>query len=187
MRGDEEAAVRKCHWGNTFVFQWEGLEFFGAGSFRGLHADGMDVIIDCGAGVQQDRAIQDTGDASPTRQQQIIRINWPDGGVPVLTEKDWRSLIKKLRNVRSRSNKETLHILVCCVGGHGRTGTALAILAALTGIAPADPVIFVRAEYCRKAVETKAQCRYIREIAHIAVEDSLSLPGFDSSCESPLR
>jgi len=186
VKNAEGSAVRNCHWGNTFVFEWEGLKFFGAGSFRGLNTDGMDVIIDCGAGVQQENAIEDTGNASHIRQQ-IIRIDWPDGGVPLLTENDWNSLISKLKKMKSRSDRETLHVLVCCVGGHGRTGTALAILAALTGAAPEEPVIFVRMEYCRKAVETKAQCRYIKGIAHIVVEDSLSLPEFDSSCESPLR
>lgn len=186
MKEDERAAVRRCHWGNTFAFQWQGLKFFGAGSFRGLNTGGMDVIIDCGANIQQDRNLLDTGNAS-TMHQQIIRIDWPDGGTPSLTDKNWRSLVEDLKQRKARSGKETFHVLVCCVGGHGRTGTALSILAALTGIAPEDPVIFIRREYCRRAVETRSQCRYIKKIANITGEDSLPLPEIDSSCESSLR
>ena len=183
---DEGITVRRCHWGNTFAFQWQGLNFYGAGSFRGLNADGMDVIIDCGANVQQHTDLHHRGNPLPSPQQ-IIGIDWPDGGTPAFTGKNWRSLVEDLKHLKSRSDKETLHVLVCCVGGHGRTGTALAILAALTGVAPEDPVLYIRKEYCRKAVETRSQCRYIKKIANIVGEDSISLPDFDASCESPLR
>ena len=46
---------------------------------------------------------------------------------------------------------------VGCLGGHSRTGTALACLAVLTGTPANDAVAWVRANYCYKAVETDAQ------------------------------
>ena len=46
------------------------------------------------------------------------------------------------------------HAEVFCFGGHGRTGTALACAATLTGEAPEAAVARVRAEYCPRAVST---------------------------------
>ncbi len=46
---------------------------------------------------------------------------------------------------------------VGCLGGHGRTGTALACLAVLTGTLADDAVAWVRGNYCYKAVETDVQ------------------------------
>ncbi len=46
---------------------------------------------------------------------------------------------------------------VGCLGGHGRTGTALACLAVLTGTPANEAVAWVRANYCAHAVETEAQ------------------------------
>lgn len=174
----EGKGVRRCHWGSKFAFQWEGLNFFGGGSFRGMDTIGMDVIIDCGANIQQNAEYSTT--STPGEQRLIRTIRWPDGGVPDLTEKDWKDLLGDIVRL-SRDRKTNLNVLVCCVGGHGRTGTTLAIFAALTGIAPADPVVYTRTAYCPKAVETKVQCRYIRSITKRDTEEA------DTSCESGLR
>ena len=48
-----------------------------------------------------------------------------------------------------------------CLGGHGRTGTALACLAVLTGTAPDEAVAWVRRRYCDHAVETDAQRAFV--------------------------
>jgi protein-tyrosine phosphatase len=55
---------------------------------------------------------------------------------------------------RARSGEA---VEIGCLGGHGRTGTALACLAVLAGTPPDDAVAWVRATYCEKAVETDAQ------------------------------
>ena len=47
-------------------------------------------------------------------------------------------------------------------GGKGRTGTALACLAVLDGVAPGDAVAYVRAGYSPRAVETPWQRRYVQ-------------------------
>jgi hypothetical protein len=49
---------------------------------------------------------------------------------------------------------------LACHGGTGRTGTALACLAVLDGVSPADAVAFVREHYRPRAVETPAQRRF---------------------------
>jgi protein-tyrosine phosphatase len=53
---------------------------------------------------------------------------------------------------------------VACRGGVGRTGTALAALAVLDGLVPADAVHRVRADYHRRAVETPWQRRWLRRV-----------------------
>ena len=52
---------------------------------------------------------------------------------------------------------------VCCHGGRGRTGTALAILAIQSGIEPADAVDWVREHYHHKAIETPWQRRWVEK------------------------
>jgi len=46
-------------------------------------------------------------------------------------------------------------------GGQGRTGTALAVLAILDGVAPAKAVLYVREHYYSKAVEPPWQRRFV--------------------------
>jgi hypothetical protein len=50
---------------------------------------------------------------------------------------------------------------VGCLGGHGRTGTALACLAILTGCPSGEAVAWVRANYCADAVETAEQESFV--------------------------
>jgi protein-tyrosine phosphatase len=53
---------------------------------------------------------------------------------------------------------------VACHGGVGRTGTALAALAVLDGLAPPDAVRWVRANYQERAVETPWQRWWLRRV-----------------------
>jgi hypothetical protein len=54
-----------------------------------------------------------------------------------------------------------VRVEIACWGGRGRTGTALACLAVLDGIPPAEAVAYVRAHYDRRAVETPWQRNYV--------------------------
>jgi protein-tyrosine phosphatase len=57
-------------------------------------------------------------------------------------------------------------VWICCAGGHGRTGTAAAILAYLLDREEVgdDPVTFIRKQYCDRAVETQDQIDYVSAI-----------------------
>lgn len=55
-----------------------------------------------------------------------------------------------------------VRVEVACSGGKGRTGTALACIAQLGGVPPADATEWVRRHYHRHAVETPWQRRYVR-------------------------
>jgi hypothetical protein len=57
---------------------------------------------------------------------------------------------------------EGKEVHVGCIGGHGRTGMALAaIYAVLTG--KDDGISYVRANYCKKAVETQEQVDFLHQ------------------------
>ena len=80
-------------------------------------------------------------------------VRWPDFRLPA----DRDDLLAALREVLRRAPSQRVEL--ACAGGRGRTGTALACLAVLDGVPPAEAVAWVRATYDPKAVETPAQRR----------------------------
>jgi protein-tyrosine phosphatase len=83
-------------------------------------------------------------------------LDWPDFGIPG----DPALVLVALRSALDRARAGE-RVEVGCLGGHGRTGTALACLAVLAGHPATDAVAWVRASYCPKAVETPAQEAFI--------------------------
>jgi hypothetical protein len=79
-------------------------------------------------------------------------FDWPDFDVP----EDLDALRGALTDLLDRSRRGE-RVEVGCLGGHGRTGTALACLAVLAGTPANDALAWVRANYCYKAVETDSQ------------------------------
>jgi hypothetical protein len=86
-------------------------------------------------------------------------LDWPDFGVPA----DPALVLTALSSVIDRARTGE-RVEIGCIGGHGRTGTALAILAILTGHPAADAVAWVRANYCPKAVETADQEAFVTRL-----------------------
>lgn len=83
-------------------------------------------------------------------------LDWPDFGLPVDTDGLLDTLGRLL--VRARQGER---VEIGCWGAHGRTGTALAALAVLTGRPPDEAVAWVRETYCAKAVETPEQEAFV--------------------------
>jgi len=77
------------------------------------------------------------------------------GGVP----RDHAKFIEKMARFMEKDKRG---VLFCCMGGHGRTGTMLASLAAYWGVE--EPVNYVRQHYCKKAVETRLQISAVYDI-----------------------
>ncbi|MFC7450612.1 protein-tyrosine phosphatase family protein [Rhodococcus daqingensis] len=82
-------------------------------------------------------------------------IRWPDFWLPTDRE-EFRTALKDLL---ARAAAERVEI--ACGGGFGRTGTALAALAVLDGIAGEHAVDYVREHYSPRAVETPWQRRFV--------------------------
>lgn len=86
-------------------------------------------------------------------------VRWPDFRTPASTAE----AMTALREAYARAATERVEI--ACGGGVGRTGTALAALAVLAGVAPAEAVDWVRRRYEPRAVETPWQRRWVRNLA----------------------
>jgi hypothetical protein len=83
-------------------------------------------------------------------------VRWPDLRLPA----DDADALDALQEAWCRSESERVE--VACWAGRGRTGTALACIAVLDGVPPAEAVDFVRKHYRRGAVETPWQRAYVR-------------------------
>ncbi|ABD12056.1 dual specificity protein phosphatase [Frankia casuarinae] len=83
-------------------------------------------------------------------------IRWPDFRLP----SDREAAARSIHEAWTRADSERVEI--ACSGGKGRTGTALACIAVLDGIAPGEAVDYIRTNYARHAVETPWQHRYVR-------------------------
>lgn len=82
-------------------------------------------------------------------------IRWRDFGLPRSSEQ----ATEVLRAAFERASAERVEI--ACGGGIGRTGTALALMAAWGGVPAESAVRWVRDRYHRRAVETPAQRRWV--------------------------
>jgi hypothetical protein len=77
-------------------------------------------------------------------------------GQPPKNEDDFMRMIIWVCNQLQSGKK----IHFGCIGGHGRTGTALAaVVALMTGME--DPITYVRQHYCKKAVESSSQVKFL--------------------------
>ena len=88
------------------------------------------------------------------------RVGWPDFWIPV----DTADALAALHEARARAAAGD-RVEVACGGGIGRTGTALAALAVLDGLPPADAVTWVRRAYHPRAVETPWQRWWLRRVS----------------------
>jgi protein-tyrosine phosphatase len=95
----------------------------------------------------------------PRPDWEYREVRWPDFGVPA----DTTDAVAALRDAWRRA-QAGLRVEAACLGGAGRTGTALAALAVLDGLDRRAAVDWVRAGYLHRAVETPWQARWLRHI-----------------------
>ena len=86
-------------------------------------------------------------------------VRWPDFGLPA----DRPAATAALRDAWTRA--ETERVEIACVGGYGRTGTALACLAVMDGLPGDEAIAYVRDHYAQRAVETPWQRRFVRNFS----------------------
>ena len=85
-------------------------------------------------------------------------VRWHDFHVPTSTDE----AVAALREAHDRATAERVEI--ACAGGRGRTGSAMAVLAIMSGVRPDHAVVWARDHYHRKAVETRPQRRWIEDV-----------------------
>ncbi|HET9139989.1 protein-tyrosine phosphatase family protein [Actinophytocola sp.] len=83
-------------------------------------------------------------------------LDWPDFRLP----RDSGAAIAHIRALHDRARAGE-RVEVACGGGIGRTGTVIACLAVLAGVAPTGAVDWARAHYRPRAVETPWQRRWV--------------------------
>ena len=83
-------------------------------------------------------------------------LHWPDFRLP--SDRDRAREVLDQAWIRTHAER----VEFACAGGRGRTGTALACLAGLDGVAPGEAVAYVRRYYSPHAVETPWQKHYVR-------------------------
>jgi hypothetical protein len=107
-------------------------------------------------GEQPDWALHLLGSEPPPAPWPARWVAWPDFRLP----RHAPDAADACREAHRRASTERVE--VACGGGRGRTGTALACIAILAGVAPRDAVAYVRRHYDRHAVETPFQRRFVR-------------------------
>jgi protein-tyrosine phosphatase len=86
-------------------------------------------------------------------------VRWPDFRLPASRD----DALDALRAAHRRAADERVEL--ACGGGIGRTGTAMAALAVLSGVPPEQAVAWVRANYEPRAVETPWQRRWVARVS----------------------
>jgi hypothetical protein len=168
--------IPRCkHTGNVLVFQTKHLRVYGGGASRGAYLIPHGIVIDLAGGMVEDTIVTVKGFSCPTLLENIkirsIDIHWKDRSVISWPIAAWKGLLADL-TAEAQKQKKPLDVLVACMGGHGRTGTALAIMAYWSNAIPKthNPVDWIRKNYCLEAVETARQKQYVDDSTWAVVQ-----------------
>ncbi len=98
------------------------------------------------------------------KQDSTVFIRWADQQkAPLKQLKDWQGLLRALRGTGQ-------DIACACMGGHGRTGTFLAVMSWLMELPQKEdkkPIQYIRDIYCKEAVESLVQHEQIRDMTGV--------------------
>lgn len=95
----------------------------------------------------------------PEKKSSVIEFQFriPDGGIPANTQ----DALKMVTWICSQL-KQGKKVHIGCIGGHGRTGMIMsAVLSEMCGTE--DAISWIRKNYCKKAVESKAQVDWLHQ------------------------
>lgn len=175
--------VMKCRHKATAAFTWEGIAFYGGSESKVSEQffNPKDWIVVSLLGYNKNDQIITVRDSKwaellkPYAWSPNIIIDWGDMKAPPLKPGFWTALVSL-----AKKNKKK-NILFYCMGGHGRTGTALAsVLVECCGMGVIEAVKFVRSNYCKEAVETQSQIDYLRFVAEVADQEEEAVPEQES-------
>jgi len=123
-------------------------------------ADGTTVYASsCHSRPASEKHVPDWGlylDGSWQAAGPAYTVDWPDYNIPTRLDAAALMIVDVFNKAR-----RGLWVEVGCIGGHGRTGTALACMAVLGGMNPEDAITHVRSTYCEHTIETADQEWYI--------------------------
>lgn len=159
--------VKLCtHDGTTPVFSHMGRTFFGARGYNlreTISEAHFALVIDCADQIRPsdlDRGFIESGPSAflalntITTPPPIVKLKWPDQQAPVRLSLTWW---QRFLALCPQGN-----IVVCCIGGHGRTGTCLAaLLIAATRCTGEEAIATIRTQHCPEAIEGLKQPAYL--------------------------
>ncbi len=79
-------------------------------------------------------------------------IDWRDYGLPSNYIVAFEAMLEVIERAQRGEKVE-----IGCIGGHGRTGTALACIAVMLGMTPSEAIKHVRSQYCSHTLESEEQ------------------------------
>jgi len=171
-KGKKSKKFEECHLGTKFVFMAKYgakmIEVYGGGDIRDYDPYKVDVTI-----ALNDVEVPMSNLFVIPSEPKIVYVPIDDMSAPSYPLSFWVDLLDKI--VESFPEQDKIRIGIKCTGGHGRTGTVLAIYAwLLKGVD--EPIKYVRKRYCENAVETFEQIEYIRDLTgtHEIVDGSKS-------------
>ena len=92
-----------------------------------------------------------------------IVMGWEDGDIPAVKPQFWTKFLNYV------AYKDYSDVCTHCLMGHGRTGTTMAaLLVVAKAVSAEEAIITIRDKYCKKAVETDRQIKYVFEIDEFA-------------------
>lgn len=167
----EPIQLKPCHDGTVKAFDSDNITFYGGGTSRGLKIWNGAVILSLTGNLEPTFTFMSAEFESLKRYDyRGIGIDWVDFDIPELTRDFWLDLYSLLKDIADKDGH--LDVIVYCLGGHGRTGTALSILAGVSGVTKSDPVEYIRNRYCKNAVETVSQEKYVEDMTGLKVDSA---------------
>ena len=145
----------------------------GGGSDSGVHADEADVLVDLTAGKWVHKIESSAvwgGDFGALndyteKECEYIGMDWPDGSAPPMPVGFFEAIVAACAAKAEREDRD-INLVFACMGGHGRTGSALAaVLIACKGYTAAKAIEHVRKHHCHKACETATQMAWLCKAA----------------------
>lgn len=146
---NNDKQVIQC-WENHPIYMIDGMPITG-GSCTRCYPKDVDLFIGL------DWSMTSGGRSYPWNEGVDVAFKITDMSVPSSVF-DFKKLIEYTANAM----REGKTVFVGCIGGHGRTGLFLSALTMhMTG--EVDSITKVRAEYCKKAVESTKQVNWLHE------------------------
>lgn len=166
--GDSIVHYKSCdHPGDKVIFEHVDKKIYASNSGIKPEDNKWDLIIDLAGvakipsnegfikwGPKKYGTLSQHLKGSNIKYPEILRLDWNDMGAPPVTLKFWTRIWDLLPE----------KTVVCCFGGHGRTGTCIASLMIAAGLDYYTAVQTVRAEHCEKAIESLSQELYLHGI-----------------------
>lgn len=88
---------------------------------------------------------------------EIVRLMWDDYDIPPVGLDFWLAMLPLLDG----------HVTITCIGGHGRSGTAVAALLVADGWDAQKAIDHVRQTHCELAIETRYQEEYVLSLRKV--------------------